>query len=155
MVCIRRLPTPLNATAHRPPIRAGLTRAVRRVAAALALAFASANAMAQWVHVNSNDDSTLYADPTSTRRVGDLATIWGLYQYRSAKTVDGQSYRSDKFQYEFDCKTKLLHILAFSWHSGNMGEGAVVRSVSVPDAWQPVAPNSYGELMWKLACPND
>lgn len=52
-----------------------------------------------------------------------------------------------------DCKEEKSRTLAFSWFSGQMGNGKVVYSDgNVRAEWEPIEPGSFGELQWKVAC---
>ena len=45
------------------------------------LALSSGPAYAEWVKVNENDTFTVYVDPDTIRRKGDLVEMWTLYDY--------------------------------------------------------------------------
>ncbi len=120
----------------------------------LLLTMASQGAMAAWTEIGDNSDFTVYADFSTIRKFNNMARMWSMYDYKQAPASDGFAYRSTKFQYEFDCQNNQARMLAFSLHSENMGEGAVVYSDSKVGKWETVIPGSVNEARWKAICGN-
>ncbi len=114
--------------------------------------------MSEWVLVVGTDTMTVYFDPSTLRRDGNITRMWHLTDLKSASAAfDGKPYLSDKGQDEYDCKKNLSRTLAFSLHSKNMGKGETVYSESNPlkrgpVPWDRVEPSTAAELMWKIAC---
>lgn len=107
-----------------------------------------------WFEVRGNDGigrTTFYVDPTSIRKSGDKAIMWTLIDHSSVQKVVGNKFLSQKSQEEYKCNAKQVKMLYYSWHSENMGGGAFTENRPQMD-WAPVAPESMGEVMWKLAC---
>lgn len=120
---------------------------------ALLLAAMSTGAMAEWVEVGSNEISTVYVDPATIRRSGDMAKLWSLIDLKSPQRNKGSApFLSSKTQQEFHCKEERFRILYLSLHSGKMGNGDVVYSENVLDKWTPVPPESGAEGFWDVAC---
>ncbi|MGC2048403.1 MAG: surface-adhesin E family protein, partial [Gallionella sp.] len=69
----------------------------------LILALVSTSAFAQWIKVGEDDESTIYTDPSTIRKKGDLIKIWSLYDFKKAQNMSGKTYLSMEKQYEFDC----------------------------------------------------
>jgi hypothetical protein len=111
----------------------------------------SAPAYAEWVKVSASDDKavTVYADPDTIRRKGNLVKLWSLVDYKTIQTYSGGSVLSAKGQSEYDCEEERTRVLGGITFSGNMGRGEVVARHSEKEQWVPV---SIGQLMWKLAC---
>jgi surface-adhesin protein E len=108
---------------------------------------------AKWVSVGETQaDITVYADPDTIRRKGDLVQMWQLSDFRTVQTVGGDSYFSSKALNEYDCAEERTRVLAFTWFSDNMGSGHVVYSNSNERNWEPVAPHSINEALWEVAC---
>lgn len=107
---------------------------------------------AEWVKVSEADDFTMYVDPDTILRQGNLVTMSQLTDLKTARTVGRVSYLSDKSQYESDCEEKQRRVIKYYWVSGNMGNGEVVFSKLDPGKWSPVKAESIGEKLWKLAC---
>ena len=116
------------------------------------LAVVSSSAAAEWVAVGRNETDTLYADPATIRRAGNMVKMWILFDYKTPRDVDNNRYRSTREQIEVDCNEERERTLAASYHAGNMAKGEVIHVSSGPDEWHPVAPGSAAEVMWKFAC---
>ena len=113
------------------------------------LVLSSGPSYAEWVVVSGDDDAgmTVYVDPDTIRRNGDLAKMWHL---SDRKTLEG--YGSIKTQREYDCAEARHRLLAASIFSGHMGQGQVLDDNLKEGQWVPVAPESSGHALWKLAC---
>lgn len=120
------------------------------------MAVVSGSAAAEWVAITGNERLTIYVDPTTIRRDGDKVKMWSLFDYRKAQTVKvgGKSlvYLSTKGQDEFDCKEEQKRLIFLTGHSKKMGHGNTVSTENGPSPWEPVAPASIAEVMWKFAC---
>ena len=115
----------------------------------------SAPAYAEWVVVGYSESLggyTIYADPDTVRRKGDLVKVWTLTDYTNRQTIAGISFLSSKAQNDFDCAEERQRELAVTWLSGNMGNGNGVWNNSDETPWRPVAPGSVGQGVWKFAC---
>lgn len=57
-------------------------------------------------------------------------------------------------QSEYDCLEEQARILALTVFAGNMGQGGVVPSIPFKKKreWEPVAPASMSQSLWKVAC---
>ena len=112
-------------------------------------------AYAEWVTIGYSESLggyTVYVDPTTIRRKGDLVKVWALTDYKTIQTVADTSFLSSKAQNEFDCAEERQHELSVTWFSGNMGNGNGVWNNSDETKWRPVAPGSVGQGVWKFAC---
>ena len=120
------------------------------------LVLSSRPAYAEWVDVSSAESYggfTMYADPDTIRRKGELVKMWHLHDYKTVQTEAGKSFLSLKSQSEFDCAEERVRLLAVTEFSGNMGKGNVVWSRYFAEGeWRPVEPESTGQTFWKLAC---
>ena len=117
------------------------------------LALVAANAAAEWIPAGRSRLLTAYYDPATIRRDGDRVKMLHLYDFNSARqNAIGQTFFSSLEQDEFDCRERKLRIQAFSWHSGHMGEGAVVNMEVANDTWLPVPAKSIYAALWKVAC---
>ena len=113
---------------------------------------ASNSALAEWKQVGSNENTALYIDPSTIQRVGNLAKMWHLTDYRKPTRDISEPYLSAKDQHEYDCKEAKSRRRASSQHSENMGGGKVVYSDAYVTKWKPAPPGSGVEILWKLAC---
>jgi hypothetical protein len=117
------------------------------------LLLSSVPAHAEWVAIGTTDNATVYADPDTIRRKGNLVAMWQLYDYKTVQTVAGNSHLSSKLQAQYDCLEERDRRLASTWFSGNMGNGNVVFfNNSDEGKWSPVAPQTVGNVLWKVAC---
>ena len=117
------------------------------------MVLSSGPAYAEWVALGtSNSEMTVYVDPDSIRRKGDLVKMWHLYDFKTALKKAPEPYLSNRGQDEFDCVDERTRKLSETYFSGNMGRGEQVYSNSEGTRWEPVAPGSVGQVMWKVAC---
>ena len=118
------------------------------------LTLSSGAAYAGWVLTSGDDEAglTVYVDPDSIRRKGNLVKMWQLYDYKTVQTVAGDSLLSIKRYNEFDCTEARTRMRAYTWFAGNMGTGKVVYSTTDEQQWEPVAPRSINHTLLKVAC---
>jgi len=70
------------------------------------LELSSGPAYAEWVAIGYSESLggyTVYVDPDTIRRKGDLVKVWALTDYTTIQTVADNSFLSSKAQNEFDC----------------------------------------------------
>ena len=129
-------------------------RHMKRLIVITLLVLSSSPAYADWVKVSDSDEAgmTVYVDPATIRRNRNLVKMWQFYDYKTVQTVAGIGFLTVKEQWEFDCAEERRRVLALTEFSGNMGSGTVVYTNSEVGKWQPVAPSSIGQLLWKFAC---
>jgi len=127
---------------------------MKRLIVITLLVLSSSPAYADWVKVSDSDEAgmTVYVDPATIRRNRNLVKMWQFYDYKTVQTVAGIGFLTVKEQWEFDCAEERRRVLALTEFSGNMGSGTVVYTNSEVGKWQPVAPSSIGQLLWKFAC---
>ncbi len=120
----------------------------------LLLAAVSNGAAAEWVNVSTDDSgSTIYADPSTIRKVGNRVKMWVLFDYRKATLDAGDKIMSKRKHEEYDCKKKQIRLLYLSKHTGRFTEGKVVYLNDIPyNKWVPVVPGSVLEELWRYAC---
>jgi hypothetical protein len=119
------------------------------------LVLSSGPAYAEWEAVLENDEAgvAVHVDRDTIRPKGNLAKIWQLFDFKTIQTVSGSSpFLSIKVQSEYDCVEEQRRELASTHFSGNMERGRVLYSVSVKHQWEPVAPVSMAQRLWKIAC---
>ena len=118
----------------------------------LMLLLTATAASAEWTVVNVDDESVGYVDRATIRRSGNFVKMWFLWDYKKAREIGGKSTLSGRNQYEYDCKEEKVRSLALTTFSGQMGNGTVNYTDSDTGKWSPVAPDSVGETVWKIAC---
>ena len=110
-------------------------------------------AYADWMSLGESDSgTTVYADPTTIRREGDLVKMWVLFDFKTVRTKEGVSYSSAKAHMDYDCAEQRYEGLAVMYFSGNMGNGNVIDRSSGKGKWLRISSDSLDHTLWKLAC---
>ena len=114
-------------------------------------------AYAEWVAVEKDyllpGLRTVYVDPDTIRREGNLVALWQLIDFKTMQ--GGRSpcrFLSTKTHKEFDCAGKRLRLLAFTDFSRRMGTGIASNGYIDKDNWLPVEPESINNALWEVAC---
>jgi hypothetical protein len=131
--------------------RAGM---MRQAAAVLLLALVSTGAAADvWFEVGANDKFTAYADPATIKRQGDMATMWAMFDYKTAQTTSpGKKHLSLKLKYEYDCKEGRARALTATAFAEGKAKGEQVAESNMSLAPSAIAPGSIDESLFKYAC---
>lgn len=126
---------------------------MKRFALALALAALSCNSAAEWVMVHDHDEYVAYADVATALRDGDLVQMSDLIDLKSPRPSPyGNQHASSTAHSEFDCQNSRIRTIAFSLHSGQMGDGDLVETVAESNRWLSFAPGTLLDVLWQLAC---
>jgi hypothetical protein len=116
---------------------------------------------AEWVALEDQYQSpglqTLYIDPDTLRREGNLVTLemlvdWNWMQGNRSPT----RFYSTKNTKEFDCAGKRVRSLASVDFYGHMGTGRPVSGGAFTSEtyWAPIEPGSLHHGLWAIACGN-
>ena len=118
------------------------------------LVLSSGPAYAEWIKIVDNDQTgiTVYADPMTVRRNGNLVKGWLLYDFKTIQTKTYAAFLSFTALSEIDCTEERTRQLALTNFSRNMGTGEVVYTGADEGKWYPVQPESVDRTLWKLAC---
>jgi hypothetical protein len=123
-----------------------------------------APAYAEWVAVEKDylvpGRQTIYVDPESIRREGNLVTLWQLIDFKWMQGNQGlgplgfgpHRYFSTKTHKQFDCVGKRVRLLAFTEFSQHMGTGIAAHGYVDKDNWLPVEPESMNQALSEFAC---
>jgi len=126
---------------------------MRKSILAMLLVAASGSAGAEWTQVGTSDTSTVYADPATISKDGNIAKMWHLLDFKTVQSRPyGLPYWSQKTQQEYDCTEARERTLEFHHYSENMGNGDVTHTDSEPGDWKPVLPGTPGAARRELAC---
>ena len=126
---------------------------MKRLAFALALAALSCNSAAEWVIVKDNEEYIAYADPATISREGDRVQMSDLVDLKIPRSSPyGNQHSSSTAHSEFDCQNPWMRTIAFSLHSGQMGNGDLVETAAVSNGWLTVAPGTLLNVLWQFAC---
>ena len=111
-------------------------------------------AQAEWVDIGGNVEQglTVYLDPDTVHRGGDLVTLWALFDYTTIQSIVGGPWLSSKAQRQFDCVENRVRLLGYITFTGNMGSGDPVFSNSQESKWEPIAPDSMDRKLLEVAC---
>lgn len=111
---------------------------------------------AEWVGIFFTKNAggyDVYVDPHTVQRKGDLVKMWVLYDYKTRQSATtGITHLSDSIQVEANCTEKLQRRHAYTWWSGNMGDGNVVFTYSGEGNWIPIQSGTIGHTVWSFAC---
>jgi len=103
-------------------------------------------------HGTAESGTTVYADPDTIRRKGDLVKMEVLFDFKTIQTKAGASYLSAKAQMEYDCVEQRFDGLAVMYFSGNIGSGNLLDRSSGIGKWLPVSRGSLDQTLWEVAC---
>jgi hypothetical protein len=115
-------------------------------------------ASAEWVAVEKDYLSpglqTVYVDPDSIRREGDLVTMWQLidFKWMQGSARGPTKYLSTITHKQFDCAEKRVRLLAFMEFSRGMGTGIPADGYVDRENWMPVEPGSINQALWEVGC---
>ncbi len=126
---------------------------MKKLLLTLMLAVVSSSAMAEWVKVGTSDDktTTIYADPSTIRKSGNRVKMWALWDYSTAQEGGSKPYMSVRIQNEYNCKEETDRQIYATTFSGNMAGSHTINRQG-GKKWEPVAPRTFGETLWKFAC---
>ena len=122
------------------------------------LSLSSIPAYAEWVAVEKDyllpGLQTLYVDPESIRREGNLVTIWQLidFKWMQGNPRGPHRFLSTKTHKQFDCVGKRVRLLAFTEFSRGMGTGMPRDGYVDKGNWLPVEAESMSHALWEAAC---
>ena len=129
---------------------------MKRLVLLTLLTLSTAPSYAEWVEVNGTFEAgqTVYVDPDTIRRRGEMAEMMALYDYKTSQSTAGDAFLSRKVQNEYDCIQEMRRMVSVTEFSGNMGTGKVVHmgsSLFSTAKWMPARVGLGGTLL-KLAC---
>jgi hypothetical protein len=122
------------------------------------LSLSSIPAYAEWVAVEKDyllpGLQTVYVDPESIRREGNLVTIWQLidFKWMQGNPRGPHRFLSTKTHKQFDCVGKRVRLLAFTEFSRGMGTGMPRDGYVDKDNWLPVEAESMSHALREAAC---
>ncbi|MGQ0694675.1 MAG: surface-adhesin E family protein [Nitrospiraceae bacterium] len=120
------------------------------------LVLSSGPAFAEWVALDEKYQSpglqTVYVDPDTIRREGNLVTLVILVDWTSMQGHRFHRFMSTKTHKQFDCADKRLRLLAFTEFSRHMGTGRPANGYVDKNNWLPVEPESINQALWEVAC---
>ena len=131
------------------------------------LAIISTSAAAEWVEMKNFKRYTLYAEPASIRKTGNIVNMSHLYDLHMIDEVAGKQFRSVVSKASYSCKSAKSRMLSASAYRGNMAKSVEkivagkittnrgrrsISHISEPGKWKPIMSGSAEELLWKFVC---
>jgi len=112
------------------------------------------SADAEWRPVTrvQDEDAIVYADATTIHKTGNRIKAWLLYDYKTAKEINGKQFMSMKTHSEHDCKKEQVRLLYNTYHSKDMGRGEIVFTDPHTSRWVPAENGSVRRVLWKTVC---
>lgn len=131
---------------------------IKRAVILFAITYSSL-AYAEWkVYAEIEGEMTFYYDPTTVKESGKYVKVWAMRNYKAAqKTARGDYFLSQKLQWLFLCKDEVSTIISMVMYSEIDGMGSVVFSGTRREQdyqFEPVAPGTVSEELYRLACKN-
>ena len=130
---------------------------MKKIIFAAALLSLTAHSHAEnWVNITQSTKTgvTQYVDVDSIERNLGLVEMWRILEHKppSLRKVNGKPYTSQKIRTEFDCPSRAMRQVSYTWHAGALATGEVLNQMTVPDVWFI---DQFDELtlpLWKMAC---
>jgi len=118
----------------------------------IALLFVSGSASAGWVEVAESKVLSLYIDPTTIRKDGNLRKVWEIQDLKQ-RNKDGELSRRARIEY--DCKNERSRPLSLTTFSEPMANGmSLFQSRAESNQWDDIPPRSLAEAVLKIVCAN-
>jgi len=119
----------------------------------LALLLLSGSSFAAWTPAGNTDKITIYSDPASIRKQGNVVKMWAIIEPKIPSEDQGKTIQSIKIPFEFNCKQERSRLTGMMTYEGKMGSGALITSeTDLQYNWAPVSPGSPEEVLSKIAC---
>lgn len=116
---------------------------------ALTLSLNARAVFAEWVYFGTvAKDNDIYIDYSQHER-GDNPRIWVMFD---SKDPDEDGSKSVVQKYEADCAGNKVRTLEFSYFSGNMGGGRLIRKSQSSGPWEAPAPRSTLSGILDILC---
>jgi hypothetical protein len=118
-------------------------------------------AYAEWVAIEKDylvpGRETVYVDPDSISREGNLVTIWQLidFKWMQGNPRSPTRFLSTKTQKQFDCADPRVRLLTFTEFSRRMGTGIRNDGYVDKDNWLPVEPESINHALREVVCSKE
>lgn len=104
-----------------------------------------------WIKVSTAGTTTIFADPTSIKRLGNTRLMAGVWNYGRYHTQFGKSYLSSREISAYDCANQRRQTKSVASYSQHNAQGVIVIR-STPDETSWYAPWDYQVSLLKIAC---
>ncbi len=122
------------------------------------LVLSSGPVYAEWVAVEKDylmpGLQTVYIDPNTIHREGNLVTMWQLIDFTAMQGNPRGPTRflSTKTHKQFDCAEQRVRLLASTEFSHPMGTGRRADELVNKDNWLSIELESINQALWEVAC---
>ena len=155
----RRVPLPGSVTYHaEPSLTLPLAYFSGFWSLITLLVLSGVPAYAKWVPVEKDyllpGLETVYIDPETIHREGNLVTMWQLIDFKGGQGNGKGAHRflSTESHKQFDCAGKRIRFLAFTEFSRRMGTGIPADGYVDKGNWLAVEPESINQALWEMVC---
>jgi hypothetical protein len=114
-----------------------------------ALALLATSAHADWVKMGETDEGSLYIDPLTIQRDGNVRQVWELMDLKQ-RDEGGELSRRLKVQY--NCALRQTQVLSISTHWEPTAAGGTLLSVARAGLWKEVPRGTAYETGFNRAC---
>ena len=115
----------------------------------IGLMMLTGSAWAEWVMYAKTEEATLYFDPATIRKDGNLRRVWQLQDLRKRGRGGEMSRR---MRIEYDCKQERSRYLGISGHSKSMADGEILETGGEDNVWQATPPGTSLETIFNIVC---
>lgn len=109
-----------------------------------------------WVIItqSSKTGMTQYVDVDSIERNLGLVEMWRIVEHKapSLRKMNGKPLTSQKIRTEFDCPSRAMRQVSYTWYAGAMATGEIINQMTVPDIWLIDQFDEFTLPLWKMAC---
>jgi len=99
---------------------------------------------------------TIYVDPSTIKRDGNLVDFWMLHSYNYPMDYEGgKQYQSTIGRSVYDCKNEIQRTLYYTIYQGPKGTGDVLgfaNYLNDKPNWSPIIPSSPNMIIFKRVC---
>lgn len=109
-----------------------------------------------WVIITQSTKTgvTQYVDVDTIERNLGLVEMWRIFEHKppSLRKANGKPLTSQKIRTEFDCPSRAMRQVSYTWYAGSMASGDIVNQMTVPDVWLIDQFDEFTLPLWKMAC---
>jgi hypothetical protein len=109
-----------------------------------------------WVIITQSTKTgvTQYVDVDSIERNLGLVEMWRIFEHKppSLRKANGKPLTSQKIRTEFDCPSRAMRQVSYTWYAGAMATGDIVNQMTIPDVWLIDQFDEFTLPLWKMAC---
>ena len=105
-----------------------------------------------WTKVGVTDNSDVYIDFNTIKKVEKNMRVWVLYDFRQESQNGMFKFSSYTDYSEFDCSQDRYRTLQQTMYSGRMGNGSTKNVDFNTEKWTYIVPTTMNESILKLVC---